>query len=144
MTKIGGCFWISVLVNFPSPNIFVNFVCRESWWGHCPWIIFSQIYFILLCKIVWSSVILLLPLFTFLWTFFLPMRSSVLVLCFFSQPDVNITWITGHIHRSIVDKIEPTSEYVEMAKKNLINYIGLHIFVNCDQKNLFTTPSIYQ
>jgi hypothetical protein len=36
---------------------------------------------------------------------------------FFSQPDVNITWITGHIHRSIVDKIDPTSEYVEMAKK---------------------------
>jgi hypothetical protein len=40
----------------------------------------------------------------------------VFVLCFFfSQPDVNITWITGHIHRSIVDKIDPTSEYVEMA-----------------------------
>ena len=36
---------------------------------------------------------------------------------FFSQPDVNITWITGHIHRSVVDKIDPTSEYVEMVKK---------------------------
>jgi hypothetical protein len=30
---------------------------------------------------------------------------------------VNITWITGHIHRSIVDKIDPTSEDVEMGKK---------------------------
>ena len=38
---------------------------------------------------------------------------------FFSQPDVNITWITGHIHRSIVDKIDPTSEYVEMVKKKI-------------------------
>jgi hypothetical protein len=39
------------------------------------------------------------------------------LLFLFSQPDVNITWITGHIHRSIVDKIDPTSEYVEMVKK---------------------------
>ena len=57
----------------------------------------------------------------------------VFVLCFFfSQPDVNITWITGHIHRSIVDKIDPTSEYVEKAKKKkyLINYIGLHFLWN--------------
>jgi phage-related holin len=47
----------------------------------------------------------------------------------FSQPDVNITWITGHIHRSIVDKIDSTSEYVEMVKKiYIINYIGLHSF----------------
>ena len=29
--KIGGCFWFSVFVNFPSPNIFVGcFFCRES------------------------------------------------------------------------------------------------------------------
>jgi hypothetical protein len=33
--------------------------------------------------------------------------------------DVNITWITGHIHRSIVDKIYPTTEYIEMAKQNI-------------------------
>ena len=59
---------------------------------------------------------------------------------FFSQPDVNNTRITGHVHRSIVDKIDPTSEYVEMVKKYLINYIGLHIFVKSDQKNLFTEP----
>jgi hypothetical protein len=49
-----------------------------------------------------------------------PMWSSVFVLCwFFSQPYVNITWITGHIHRSIVDNIYPTCEYVEMAKKKI-------------------------
>jgi hypothetical protein len=49
------------------------------------------------------------------------------LLIFFSQPDVNITWITGHIHRSIVDKVNPSSEYVELVyKKCIINYIGLH------------------
>ena len=62
---------------------------------------------------------------------------------FFPQTDVNITWITGHIHHSIVDKIDLTSEYVEMAKKKY-HYIRLHIFVKCDQKNLFTVPSIDQ
>jgi hypothetical protein len=50
------------------------------------------------------------------------------LLIFFSQPDVNITWITGHIHRSIVDKVNPSSEYVELVyKKCIINYIGLHL-----------------
>ena len=45
------------------------------------------------------------------------------VVCF-SQPDVvNITWITAHIHRSIVDKIEPTSKDVEMVKRYLISDI---------------------
>jgi hypothetical protein len=44
----------------------------------------------------------------------------------FSQPDVvNITWITAHIHRSIVDKIEPTSKDVEMVKKYLIIHVIL-------------------
>ena len=62
---------------------------------------------------------------------------------FFPQTDVNITWITGHIHHSIVDKIDLTSEYVEMAKKKY-HYTRLHIFVKCDQKNLFTVPSIDQ
>ena len=63
---------------------------------------------------------------------------------FFSQPDVNITWITGHIHRSIVDKIDPTSEYVEMVKKiYIINYIGLHSFVKCDQKNIFNRKKYF-
>ena len=43
---------------------------------------------------------------------FMNLFSNVIfcVCCFsLSQPDVNITWITGHIHRSIVDKIDPTS-----------------------------------
>ena len=78
---------------------------------------------------------------TFLWTFF---SNVIFCVCFFfSQPDANITWITGHIHRSIVDKIDLTSEYVEMANKKY-HYIRLHIFVKCDQKNLFTVPSIDQ
>jgi hypothetical protein len=32
-------------VDFSSPIFFVGFFCREFWWGHCPWIVFSQIYF---------------------------------------------------------------------------------------------------
>ena len=41
----GGCFWFSVFVDFSSPIFFVVFVCCQFWWGHCPWIVFSQIYF---------------------------------------------------------------------------------------------------
>jgi hypothetical protein len=48
---------------------------------------------------------------------------------FFSQPDVvNITWITGYIHRSIVDKIDPTSEDVEMVKENILSITLGYIF----------------
>ena len=54
----------------------------------------------------------------FLWTFFFNVVFCVCSLLFFSsQPDVvNITWIIGHIHHSIVDKIDPASEDVERAK----------------------------
>ena len=43
----GGCFcnWFSVFMDFSSPIFFVGFFCCEPWWGHCPWIVFSQIYF---------------------------------------------------------------------------------------------------
>ena len=43
------------------------------------------------------------------------MWASAFGLCwFFSHLDVvNITCMTGHIHRLIVDKIEPTSEDVD-------------------------------
>jgi hypothetical protein len=47
---------------------------------------------------------------------------------FFFSTDVNNTWITGHIHRSIVVKMEPTSEYVEMVKHSLSNTLG-YIFL---------------
>jgi hypothetical protein len=46
----------------------------------------------------------------------------------FSQPDVNITWITGHIHRSIVDKIDLTSEDVERVKNTWSITLG-YIFL---------------
>ena len=48
---------------------------------------------------------------------------------FFSQPDVNITWITRHIHRSIVDKIDPTCEYVEMEQKKPLSITLGYIFL---------------
>ena len=109
--RTGGGFWFSVLVDFSSPIFFVGFFSCESWWGHCPWIVFSQIYFTFF--MIYASRLRFYEPFFSMW-------SSVFVLCwFFFQPDVNITWITGHIHRSIVDKIDPTSEYVEMVKKKI-------------------------
>ena len=71
--KNGKCFWFSV---FSFPQYFCCFFfCRESWWGHCPWIIFSQIsltFFMIYASrlpfhepffSMWSSV--------FVWFFFL-------------------------------------------------------------------------
>jgi hypothetical protein len=62
---------------------------------------------------------------------FLNVVFCVCLLLFFSQPDVvNITlwWITGHIYRSIVDKIDPTSEDVERVKNTLSIRLG-YIFL---------------
>ena len=138
-------WWVLLVFRIFLPPIFLFvFFCRESWWGHCPWIIFSQIYFTFF--MIYASRL------RFYEPFF-PMWSSVVVLCFvFSQPDVNITWITGHIHRSIVDKIDPTSEDVEMGKKTTLSitlgYIFLwnvirRIYLPCLQlisKNTFDEP----
>jgi hypothetical protein len=91
------------------------FFCRESWWGHCSWIIFSHIYFTLF--MIYASRL----------RFYEPFFQCSLV--FFSQPDVNITWITRHIHRSIVDKIDPTCEYVEMEQKKPLSITLGYIFL---------------
>ena len=67
------------------------------------------------------------------------------VFLFFFQPDVNITWNTVHIHRSIIDKIEPTSEYVEMVKLNTLSItLGYIFLLNVIRKMYFTVPSIDQ
>ena len=46
---------------FLPPIFLLFFLCRESWWGHCPWIIFSQIYvtffMIYVCHLRFSNVI---------------------------------------------------------------------------------------
>ena len=48
---------------------------------------------------------------------------------FFSQSDVvNITWITGHIHCSVVDKIDKTSESVERVNNTRSITLG-YIFL---------------
>jgi hypothetical protein len=95
------------------------FLCRESWWGHCPWIIFSQIYFTFF-MIYASHLRFYEPFFSMCFFF---------VVFFFLNPIVNITWNTGHIHHSIVDKIEPTSEYVEMVKTNTLSITLGYIFL---------------
>ena len=102
----GGLFWFSVIVSFSSSIFFVG--------SYVPWIVMRTLsvnLFDIFHDIRLSS--------TLLWTFF-SMWSSVFVLCCFSfllNLMLNMTWITGHIHRSIVDKIDPTSEDVEMIKK---------------------------
>ena len=121
--RTGGLFWFSVIVDFSSPIFF--------WIFYVPWIVLRTLFvnrfqsnlFYILHDICLSS--------TFLWIFF-SMLSSVLVLCFFflSQPDlVNITWITGNTHRSIVDKIDPTSKDVEMVKENILSITLGYIFL---------------
>ena len=84
-------------------------MCRESWWGRCPWIVFSQMYFTFF--MIYPSRLRFVNL------FFQCGLLCLFFVGFFSKPDVvNITWFTGHIHRSIVDKIGPTSEDVERVK----------------------------
>jgi hypothetical protein len=81
-------------------------MCRESWWGHCLWIYLTFF-------MIYASRLRCCEPFFSMW-------SSVFVLCCFSfllNLMLNMTWITGHIHHSIVDKIDPTSEDVEMIKK---------------------------
>ena len=60
---------------------------------------------------------------TFLWTF------VFCSLLYFSQSDVvNIAGITGHVHRSIVDKIDSTSADVEMVK-HILSITLCYIFL---------------
>ena len=133
----GGCFWVSYLWIF-LPQYFFLLFCCESFMETLSVNRFQSNLFYILHDIRLSSM--------FLWTFFFQcgFLCMFLVDFFFSQPDVNISWITGHIHRSIVDKVNPSSEYVELVyKKCIINYIGLHIFVKCDQKNLFNRKKYF-
>ena len=104
----GGCFWFSVFVDFSPPIFFFAFFAVNLSWEHCPWIVFSQIYFTFF--MIYPSRLCFYEPFFFNVVFYV----CFLLICF-SQPDVNITWITGHIHRSIVDKVNPTSEYVELV-----------------------------
>jgi hypothetical protein len=89
-------------------HFFLFYCIRESWWAHCPWIIFSQICFTFF--IIYPSRL----------RFFVNLFFNCGLLClffivvFFStrccQYYMNY-WT--HIHRSIVGKIDPTSEDVK-------------------------------
>ena len=48
------------------------------------------------------------------------------------------------ILHELLDKIDTTSEYVEMVKKIPYQLHWVTYFCVCDQKNLFTVPSIDQ
>jgi hypothetical protein len=123
------CFFVLNFL-FILYNIYLfTFVFKKSWWEHCLWI-YLKFFMIYASRLRFCE-----PFFQcgFLCLFF--------VVCF-SQPDVvNITWITGHIHRSIVDKIEPTSKNVEMVKKIPYQWhqrINLHCLQLISIKTLFT------
>jgi hypothetical protein len=114
----GELFWFFVIVDFSSPIFFLGFMCRESWWGHCPCIVFSQIYFILLCL--------------FFVGFFFSTWCCQYYMIYWTHPLLNC-W-----------QNRPKQWGCRKGKKYLFNYIGLHIFAKCEQKNLFTMPSIDQ
>ena len=118
LKKFDGCFWFSVFVNFPSPNIFVGFCFAVNRDGDIVRELFS-VKFIL--HFLWYT-----PLVYVFMNLFFNVIFCVCSLFFivFSQPDVNITWITGHIHRSIIDKIDPN---VEMDKKNTLSITLVYI-----------------
>jgi hypothetical protein len=88
----------------------VVFCCRESWWGYCPLIMFSHIYFTFV-MIYASRLRFDEP--------FLPMWSSVFVLCccFFSRCQYYMNYWTHPPFNCW--QIYPTTEYIEMAKQNI-------------------------
>ena len=119
----GGLFWFFVYVNFFFPNI----LC----WFFLPWIVMGTLsvnHFQskLILHFSWYSP--LVYVFINLFVFNVVFCVCSLFDCVFFSTDVNNTWITGHIHRSIVVKMEPTSEYVEMVKHSLSNTLG-YIFL---------------
>jgi len=119
----GGLFWFSMIVDFSFPIVFVGFYVSRIVMRYCPWIVFSQIYFTFF--MIYASRLRFCEPF-----FFNVVFCVCSLLFFFLNPDlVSITWITGHTHRSIVDKIDPTSEDVEMVKKNTLSITLGYIFL---------------
>jgi hypothetical protein len=131
-------FWFFVIVDFSSPIFFVVFMCHKSWWGHCPLIVFSQIY----CTFF--------MIYTYRLRFcepFFSMWSSVFVLClfFFLSTRCCQYYMNYWIHPPFNCWQNRTDLWgCRKGKQYLINYIRLHMFMKCDQKNLFTVPSIDQ
>ena len=99
-----------------------------SWWGHCR----ESFSVKFIVHYSWYTPLIYV---------FMNLSSNVIFcvcsLVFFSHPDVNITWITGHIERSIVDKIDPTSEYVEMVKFTISITLGCIFFLMRSDKCIY-------
>ena len=89
-------------------------IVRESWWGIVRESWWGIVHESFLVKFSLHSSWYPPLLYVFVNLFF---QCGLLSFFFvvFSQPDVvNISWITGHIHRSIVHKIDPTSDDVKI------------------------------
>ena len=126
--RIRGFFFPNILLLFFAVNLDGDII-RESF----------SVKFILKFFMIYASRLRFYEPFFSMW-------SSVYVLCwfFFSQPDVNITWITGHIHRSIVDKIDTTSEYVEMVKKYTLSItLGYIVLWNVIRRIYLTVKNTF-
>jgi hypothetical protein len=112
---------------FFFPIIFCWF--RESWWGHCPWIVFSQIYFTFF-KINVPSLRSGEP-------FFQCGLLRLVFVGFFLYPMLS----TGHIHRLIVDKIAMTMKDVERVKHTLSITLGYILLWNVIVQIYFLCPT---
>ena len=67
------------------------------------------------------------------------------LLCFFVLFFFLSTWYCQYyMNYWTHPPFKPNGEDSRKCKKYLINYIGLHICVKCDQKNLFLVPAINQ
>ena len=103
----GGDWWVILVIHdprffFPNDFCWFSYAVNHDKDSFCEFILHSSWY----TPIVYVFVNL-----------FVQCDLLCLFALFFSQPDVvNITRITGLIHRSIVDKIDPTSKDVEMVK----------------------------
>ena len=105
------CNWvILVFRDFSSPIFFVGF--------YVPWIVMRTLFGnSFQSNLFYSSWYTPLVYVSVNFFFQCGLLCLFFIVFFPSQPDVvNITWIIGYIHRSIVDKIDPTSEDVERVK----------------------------
>jgi hypothetical protein len=120
--RTGGLFWFSVIVDFSSPIFF--------WIFYVPWIVLRTLFVNRFQSILFYILHDICLVYVFVNLFFNVVFCVCSLFFFLSQPDlVNITWITGNTHCSIVDKIDPTSEDVEMIKKKSLSITLGYIFL---------------
>ena len=133
----GGCFWFSVFVDFSSPIFFVGFFLLWILMGTLSVNRFQSNLFYILYDIRLSS--------TFLWTFFFNVVfcvCSLLIFVLSTQCQYYMNYWT-HTPFNCWQNRPDQWVYRNGKKIYIINYIGLHSFVKCDQKNLFNRKKYF-